>query len=245
MSHQTAATIWGGDVVVSSSVHLTVRPGEVVAIPGIRARQRGHRPEVTRRQGVPVTTPTQTFLDLAADLDLVELVVLGDRLVAREAVTCAQLVAGAAGWTGWARDQAVRAAGLVRVGVDSPPESRVRLLLVLAGLPEPRVNLVLRHFNGDVRRRIELAYDELRLGIEYHGRDHRTQDAVRVSDIARREELGREAWRFVEVIHENLVVNPLDTVMRVERARVERGAPPTPAFLEEFRRYLPGRDDVA
>ena len=37
-----------------------------------------------------------------------------------------------------------RAASLAREGVDSPQETRLRLLLVLAGLPEPRVNVIIR-----------------------------------------------------------------------------------------------------
>ncbi|MEO3938412.1 hypothetical protein V3N99_16865 [Dermatophilaceae bacterium Soc4.6] len=245
VSHHTAAIIWGGDVVTSSSVHLTVEPRQVVVVPGIRARQRARRPEVTMRQGVRVTTAAQTFLDLAGDLDLVELVVLGDRFVARRVTTCQELVEAAASWPGWARERAIRAASLVRAGVDSPPESRLRMLLVLAGLPEPTVNHRLRHPDGHVRRRMELAYEELLIGIEYHGRQHRTKDAVWVGDISRREELTRESWRFVEVIQEGLVVDPVDTVMRVERARVERGARPTGPLREEFRRYFPGQDGAA
>ncbi len=41
------------------------------------------------------------------------------------------------------------AAALVRRGVDSPMETRLRLLIVLAGLPEPEVNRILRDAGGD------------------------------------------------------------------------------------------------
>lgn len=165
---------------------------------------------------------------------------LGDRLVRRQVATPEGLVDAAAEWTGWAREKAVRAASLVRAGVDSAPESRLRMLLVLAGLPEPTVNHKLRHPNGDVRRRFELAYEHLLIAIEYHGREHRTKDAVWVGDIARREELSSEEWCFVEVINEGIFADPVATLMRVERARVERGAPATGGFREEFRRYFPG-----
>jgi hypothetical protein len=65
-----------------------------------------------------------------------------------------------------------RSASLARKGVDSPQETRLRLLLVLAGLPEPRVNLLLRGRDGSWRRRYDLAYELLRLIIEYDGRQH-------------------------------------------------------------------------
>jgi hypothetical protein len=82
ISHHTAAELWGGVVPKCSDVHLTV--------PGVspRSRRRGIRAHATtsptmtsRFQGLPISSPTQSFLDLANTLDLVELVVLGDSLV--------------------------------------------------------------------------------------------------------------------------------------------------------------------
>jgi len=46
----------------------------------------------------------------------------------------------------------------VRIGVDSPLETRLRLLIVLAGLPEPKVNHQLRDQHGDVVMRFDLSY---------------------------------------------------------------------------------------
>jgi hypothetical protein len=56
---------------------------------------------------------------------------------------------------------------MARSGVDSPQETRLRLLLVLAGLPEPSVNLIIRQPDGSWRRRYDMAYEEFRLIIEY------------------------------------------------------------------------------
>ena len=47
---------------------------------GVDARVRRQH-EAVQHQGLPMTCATQTFLDLAGDLDLVDLVVLGDSLV--------------------------------------------------------------------------------------------------------------------------------------------------------------------
>ena len=43
-----------------------------------------------------------------------------------------------------------RAAGLVRARVDSPGETKLRLCLVLAGLPEPRCNITLGTDDGPI-----------------------------------------------------------------------------------------------
>jgi hypothetical protein len=54
-----------------------------------------------------------------------------------------------------------RVAGLVRKGVDSAMETRLRLLIVLAGLPEPEVNVIVRDENGDWELRFDLCYPQL------------------------------------------------------------------------------------
>jgi hypothetical protein len=97
----------------------------------------------TTIDGLRVGTPVQAFLELASSLDLVELVVLGDSLVKPKHFTPEALLAAAAGWTRNGAARARKAAGFVRPGVDSPKESRLRMLLVLAGLPEPTVNLII------------------------------------------------------------------------------------------------------
>ena len=68
--------------------------------------------------------------------------------------------------------QTRRAAGLARKDVDSPTETRLRLLLVLAGPPEPTVNMILRARDGSWRRRYDLAYEEFWLIIKNDGRQH-------------------------------------------------------------------------
>jgi len=69
---------------------------------------------------------------------LTELVTAGDSLVRRAGVEPDRLIEAASSARGVRGARLARqAAALVRRGVDSPMESRLRLLLVLAGLPEP------------------------------------------------------------------------------------------------------------
>ena len=241
-SHETAALLWGGSVPPTSLLHVRVPPGETFRVDGVLTH-RGRPVEPVRWQrGVPLTSPEVTFCDLSSTLDLVQLVVLGDRLVRREVISPDRLIACAGRWTGRGAATARRAAGLVRVGVDSPPESRLRMLVVLAGLPEPTVNHIIRDpHTGEWRRRFELAYEELRVAVEYEGRHHRDDDDVWAADIDRREDLDRQTWRVVQVISSGLHDKPLRTLQRIDQARVDRGAAPARAFAEEWRRYFPGR----
>ncbi len=94
------------------------------------------------------------FVELASLLTLVDLVVVGDHLVRRRRTTCADLVAWCAQSSDRGAQAARRAAAYVRDRVDSPMETRVRMLIVLAGIPEPEVNLTVRAGDGMPLRRV-------------------------------------------------------------------------------------------
>jgi len=243
ISHHTAALLWRGTVPDNSAIHVTIGHKQTFDVPGIRTHRYLRVPKGFQRKGIRVTSPEQTFADLAEFLDLVQLVTLGDRLVRREATTPARLMQFARNWDRPRYALLRRAASLVREGVDSPPESRLRMLIVLAGLPEPIVNLILRdRVSGDWQRRFELAYEELLVAIEYEGRHHREEDDVWANDIERREELDRRTWRIIQVISDGLYKQPLRTLQRVEQARLDRGARATGGFREEWRSFFPGKD---
>ena len=63
--------------------------------------------------------------------------------------------------------------GLARVGVDSPPETRLRLLFGRSGLPAFEPNYVLLDEQGTPLW-IDLACPEFRLAVEYDGGHHLT-----------------------------------------------------------------------
>ena len=190
ISHQTAAELWGGLVPACSDVHVTV-PGEAPRTrrQGIKAHSTRGSTKTSTLQGLAIASPTQTFLDLACSLDLVELVVLGDSLVKAKRVTPEDLVAAASEWVGNGVVRARRAARFARKGVDSPKETRLRMLLVLAGLPEPTVNVIIRNPDGSWRMRFDLSYPGLKLIIEYDGRQYAENSGQWRRDLSRREEL--------------------------------------------------------
>jgi hypothetical protein len=195
------------------------------------------------RKGLPVSTPEQTFLDLAAvGLGLIDLVVVADGMIKAGHTSPERLIEVAAQWNGRGCRVARRAASLARRDVDSPQETRLRLLLVLAGLPEPRVNLILRGRDGSWRRRYDLAYEHLRLIIEYDGRKHAEDSSQWITDIFRREELDHMRWRLIIVTSEGIYQEPLRTLERVRDALLQCGATGIRrSFKPEWRLHFPVR----
>jgi len=226
VSHHTAAAIWRGVAPADGRIHVSVLPGRPRSKRrGIAAHRSPASPEVRTIDGMEVSTPSRCFCELAADgVGVVDLVVLGDSLVKAQEVTTDQLVDAAERWPGRGRALARRAAHLVRPEVDSPKESRLRMLIVLGGLPEPTVNYVLRHPNGDWKARFDLCYPDLRLVIEYDGDQHITDPRQHARDLERREELERLGWRFVVIEKHHIYQRPGQILGRIRQARLDRGA---------------------
>lgn len=246
VSHQTAATLWGAVVPEHPKVHLSVAgSGRWRGTAGIvvhTVTELG-RPQV--HEGVPLTSPERTFLDLAARLSLVDLVVVGDSLVKKRRTTPAKLVSAAAAFRGRGARLATRAAGLVREGVDSPRETLTRMLIVLAGLPEPTVNVILYHDDGTWRRRCDLAYERLKISIEYDGRQHAENDQQWAGDVRRREEFDEDGWRVIVILSPDLYRHPDRALERIIRVRETRGIRRPRQLTPEWRQHFPGRRPVS
>jgi hypothetical protein len=224
ISHATAAQLWGiplpSDAERPTDVHVTV------PVPANRPRGDGvvgHRTRiparVTVRNGLPVSTPERTWVDLASSLDVGDLVAAGDHLVCRTnplsslAALAAELrragrIAGKA--------KLLEAMTLIRPGSDSPRETRTRLAIVDGGLPEPRVNARVELTGGQVFY-LDLSYPELKIAVEYEGLHHQENRQVYLCDIDRREVLQRAGWTIVLIVREHLD-HPELIVSRVARA---------------------------
>lgn len=242
VSHYTAAELWGGVVPRVPDVHISgpdethrCRRGQV------KAHTSDGKPPPTYHQGLPISTPAQTFLDLAGlGLTLLSLVVLGDSLVKAGRLTPEQLVEAAAEASGRGVKPARRAAAYVRRGVDSAMETRLRMLLVLAGLPEPEVNVILRRDDGSWLVRLDLYYVAYRLLVEYDGRQHAEDTRQWRRDIIRRETLDSMNIRLLIVTKEDLYNHPEQVLVRVRDALIERGAQGIRrSFRPQWRAHFP------
>ena len=96
-------------------------------------------------------------------------------------------------------------------------ESRLRMLLVLAGLPEPVVNLSIRDEDGMEIRRYDLSWPEVRVVVEYDGRHHVERIEQWESDLQRREAIDDDDWRILVVVAAGVYKRPEETLQRVFR----------------------------
>jgi very-short-patch-repair endonuclease len=176
------------------------------------------------------------FVELASCLPLVELVVVGDWLVRRQHTTPEQLVDHCGASTDQHAGHARTAASYVRSRVDSPMESRLRMLLVLAGLPEPEVNRKVRDDTGTVVLRLDLSYAAVRVAVEYDGRQHLELVDQWERDVERRDDL--DGWRVVTVTSKGIYREPEKTLLRVWRALHERGFRPLPPLRNDWRPHF-------
>ncbi len=243
ISHHTAVQIWGGVSPQSADIHVTMTDREP------RCRREGiaahfaANSKMKFHQGIALSTPTQAFLELAASgVSLVDLVIAGDSLVKSTGLAPEDFVEAAQAWEGNRVKVARRAAGLIRLGVDSPMETRLRLLIVFAGLPEPEVNLILRDGDGNWLRRFDMCYRDLGLIVEYDGRQHAEDDDQWGKDIERREELDRLGWRLIIIRADGIYGDPEGTLRRIQTALRDRGAKGLRArFKTEWVQHFPGR----
>jgi uncharacterized protein DUF559 len=233
-SHHSAARLLGLPVPGAPVEHVSVnraqdrrsRAGIVCHVAPVGSR-------VVERQGLRVSAPRQIFRELAGVLSLVDLVVLGDALVRLFPLTAADLR------TSFTVGRAGRAAAYVRDGVGSPMETRLRLLIVLAGLPEPVVDHVLWDAAGGARFRLDLAYVPLRVAVEYDGRQHAHDTRQWRHDLRRREWLDAHGWRLVVVTAEGIYRDPVDTLVRVRAALAARTTSVPRRLDEGWRGHFP------
>ena len=119
-------------------------------------------------------------------------------------------------------------------------ETRLRLLIVFAGLPEPTVNVIIRGPEGAWRLRFDLCFSDYKLVVEYDGRQHAGDAAQWERDILRREDLDRMAWRLVVVTSKGIFAEPERTLVRVRDALRDCGAAGLPrTFKNDWRRHFP------
>jgi very-short-patch-repair endonuclease len=171
-----------------------------------------------RRRAGPAPTVSRTWLDLAAFLTLEDLVAVADAALRRSLVTVEQLETAVASWSrrpGVARLRA--AVPLVEPATDSPMETRLRLLLVLGGLPVPVVNRDVV-VDGSWLARPDLSYPELRIAIEYDGDHHRVDRRQWQSDIFRRRLLEDAGWIVLVFTANDVLKFGHETVRRVRSA---------------------------
>jgi hypothetical protein len=214
--------------------HVTVPRGLLRSVVHVAHVHETRHPQSVLADGHRVTPPLRTFLDLADHLSLADAVVLGDAAIRSGLVTRQALIdeTAPASHRRGAR-VARRAAGLARERVDSPRETRLRLLLVSAGLPEPEVNVAIVTSDGQFIATPDLRYRRSRVAIEYDGRQHVEDRRQWGRDISRREGYDDAGWRVIVIRAEDFL-RPWATVHKIWRILRERGEPGLPEELNRI-----------
>lgn len=158
--------------------------------------------------GLSVFAAEEVWVQLGATLPPHELVVIGDYVITGDEPYSGapppagreQLEAALQRHGGRRGARALRTAlARIRYGSLSPQESRLRLALVDAGLPEPAANFKVRSDSGRIVAMIDLALPTFGVAVEYLGDHHRLTSEAYRKDISRRELLARAGWEVVFV----------------------------------------------
>lgn len=194
---------------------------------GVRARTAAVPPDdrmLLDPPGVPCLRPVRAAADLLRALPLVEAVVVADAVQhagLAEADVLARELTAHAGLRGVRR--AARALELSDLRAESPPETRVRLALVRAGLvPVPQH--VVRDGHGREVARVDLAFPAQRVAVEYDGRAVHERQDVFVRDRQRQNELVRAGWLVLRFTAADLRWGASGLVATVEAALRGRAA---------------------
>ena len=234
VSHETAAVFfdlglppWLGH---EPRIHLSKPHG----LPRVRrAGIIGHRVhvipgEVVEIDGVRVSGPARTWLDLAHELPLRYIVAMGDQLIRTprpelefRSVPLAYkdglrlLIRQHPNMKGV--EKARLALEEMRVGSDSFPETFLRLALLDAHLPEPELQM--RLDPGDPwSPAADLGFRQHRIAVQYDGAHHRTREQ-QSRDNRRDEFFIRAGWSYFKPNGDDLANGFQDLIGRIKRAR--------------------------
>ncbi|GAA4286915.1 DUF559 domain-containing protein [Georgenia daeguensis] len=198
----SAVWVHGGDVAWPDD------PVEVILPPDRRVRSRTHLRvrgdvllpgEMMRSRFGPVTTPARTAFDVGRHSDPLRAVPLLDALVRATGVTRQQVEDVAAQHRGVRLIRELpKMLDLVDAGAESVRESQLRVVLVQAGLPRPVTQYTVLTSDGMFVARVDLAWPELRVVVEYDGSYHDDPRQV-ARDRARVNALRAAGWTVLVV----------------------------------------------
>lgn len=210
-SHTTAAALWG---IPLPTVHESDQRIHVSALDGTRPRLSGvvghdlrsDRVGLACIHDLPVTDAVSTFLQLSAMLAFDDLVAAADHLIltprvqgiqTRPFVTADDLVDSVRLFHGRGKTVARSAARWMRDGAESRQETRLRLDVLRAGLPDPELNTPICDEDGRFLAFGDIVYPRWKVLVEYDGDQHRTSTEQYRRDIERTDALVRADWKHV------------------------------------------------
>jgi hypothetical protein len=198
-----------------------VRPASPPRTVGVVPHRLSRQPVLQLVDGLPVCAPTEAWVQLGDDLTLDEAIAIADHLLTvsplDEEPTRRLLAMRIAAIRRTSARKLQAALQEARCPVLSPGETRVRLLLVRAGIPEPEVNGEVFDAAGAYLGKPDLVWRARRVGLEYEGAAHANEEQMQF-DIDRREAFHDAGWDIIRVSADNLRGSARESVL-VERVR--------------------------
>ncbi|MDP9797654.1 hypothetical protein J2S43_006166 [Catenuloplanes nepalensis] len=227
ISETSAAFLWGATgprrnapviVTVPHARRLRSRPRLAVRHGSVPAE------DLASFAGLPVTSPARTAFDLGRRPDRRFAIMMLDAILHRKVVRLDRLRAFVASRSSWP-GAAVVAARLEEAEplTESPMETLLRLLITDAGLPRPVSQHDATTAGGRWLARVDLAYPELGIAIEYDGDHHRDPQTFQ-NDIARIRNLEEAGWLVLRFTANDVLRQPARTVRSIATARRRRSA---------------------
>lgn len=160
--------------------------------------------EVQVIDGVRVTTPARTALDIACRYRFVRAVAAIDALARATHLKMADaelLVDRHRGRRGI--KQAREVLDLVDAGAESPRETWLRLVVVRNGFPGPQTQIPLYDEFGALVAVFDLGWEDMKIAMDYEGEHHRINRRVFNHDIRKAETVANLGWTDIRVTAED------------------------------------------
>ena len=223
-SHGIAAALLGAPVDPPARAHIALTPRRVLPQRAefVTHARRLVDDDVIHHRGLRLTSGAQTYLDLAATLPPWELVAAGDALVRGGHLDAAALAARLS--------RAARVRGVLRARDCAPllsplsmsrPESVIRYWLAVSHLPTPVPQVPVRDRWGRPVAHADLGYEDLRVALEYEGRQHADHDQFD-RDVDRYSLMAADGWLVLRFAGRHLH-GPSVVLDRTRRALLSRG----------------------
>jgi hypothetical protein len=219
LARQSAARRHGFGILRETQVHVQLPPSVPKArLPGLVMHHcvLPVRPVVVA--GIPCVPPARCAVDLARTVRRLDALPVLDCALRSGSVTRDELLAEAVEHRGLPGVRQARELTPLADGrAECRQESQLRLLLIDARLPVPEPQLWVYDNQGHPRFRLDLGYQERRLGIEYDGQSHLDRDRLR-HDRDRMNWLDANGWRMRYFTDRDLYRRPAHVITTVRTA---------------------------
>ncbi|HZQ31043.1 MAG TPA: hypothetical protein VFB19_04850 [Mycobacterium sp.] len=212
----TAAAIYGFDIQEDPNFHVLSPPGHQLRnADGLVIHRRDGAP-LRVVEGRPVTSPAWTAVEVARSMRRPRALATLDAALRSGACSRAEMWRAAIEQAGRRGIVAVRELlPLADSRAESPMESEARLAMIDGGLPMPVLQYEIVDGNGDLRR-VDFAWPEQRIAVEYDGLDWHTGDDAMRRDRKRTAALMDVGWIVIVILFDDVRYRPWEFTARVD-----------------------------